>query len=280
MKNISPSLFPRTLTLLVLAAVSISADKPSVGADKASTAADGAKPTYLLQSGRKPGVIDRVELLLEVGGDVKELVDGKVQPMKMSVVCNLKYDEKTREIPTHPGGVWRSVRYYDDVSAVIKVEETGLKPELRPRRRLIGVEVGTPKVTLFSPHGDLSRDELDLIDILGNSLLLDRLLPDKPAAVGDSWKLPEKLLVALLGLDAIAKTDVQCVLGDVTDAAASMQISGRVEGALGGVSTEIELKAKYRFNRKTMRIDWLALPTGIRHTSYLELPRLIVYVCP
>ena len=221
-----------------------------------ATAAARAESTYTLRSGRRPGAIDRVELLLEVGGHVKQVVDDKVQSMKTNIVCKLGYDENTLEVS---GGLWRAARYYDEVSAVVKVEETGLKPVLRPGRRLIAVEVDAATVTLFSPHGALTRDELDLVDIPADSLVLDRLLPKGPVAVGDSWKLSEKLLAALLGLDAISKADVQSELTDITNKAASMRMTGRVEGALGGVSTEIELKAKYRFNRKTGRIDWLGL---------------------
>ena len=218
-----------------------------------------AKETHLLRSARGAGDTDRIVALLEVGGEVKEVADGKVQGMKMSVECNFSYDERTLEVPTSSADRLRSVRYYDKLDAVIKVEDDVLKPVLRPQRRLIGVEIDSLKTTLFSPHGTLIRDELDLIDVLANSLLLDRLLPEKPVAVGEAWKHPKELIVALLGLDAAAESDVHSVLKEVTDTVARMELSGRVEGALGGVSTEIELKAKYRFDLKHKRVDWLGL---------------------
>jgi len=217
------------------------------------------KRTYLLRSGRKPGDTDRIVALLEVGGELKEVVEDKVQRAKMGVKCNFSYDEKTLEVPTGSVDRSRSARYYDKLETVIKVEDEVIKPVLRPQRRLIGVEIEPPKMTLFSPHGTLTRDELDLIDVLANSLLLDRLLPQKPVAIGEAWKHPEALMVALLGLDAASQSDVQSVLKEVTDTVARMELSGRVEGALGGVSTEIELKAKYRFDLKSKRIDWLGL---------------------
>lgn len=224
-----------------------------------SAEAARAKQTYLLRSQRKPGDKDRIVALLEVGGEVKEVVDGKVQGMKMSVDCNFSYDERTLEAPTASVDRLRSARYYDKLDAVITVEDEAIKPVLRPQRRLIGVEIAPPKTTLFSPHGMLTRDELDLIDVLANSLLLDRLLPEKEVAVGESWKHPDELVVALLGLDAARECEVQSVLKEVTETVARMELSGNVKGALGGVSTEIELKAKYRFDLKTKRIDWLGL---------------------
>lgn len=217
------------------------------------------KRTYLLRSGRKPGDTDRIVALLEVGGELKEIANDKVQRAKMSVVCNFGYDEKTLELPAGSGDRLRSARYYDKLDAVIKVEDEVIKPALRPQRRLIAVEVDSPTVTLFSPHGTLTRDELDLIDVLGNSLLLDGLLPEKPVAVGEAWEHPEKLIVALLGLDAASQSDVKSALKEVTRTAARIELAGRVEGAVGGVSTEIELKAKYRFDLKRKRIDWFGL---------------------
>lgn len=252
MKRIIPAFVATSLMLAVAIAVAAPAGK-NAPAEKAE------KQVYTLTSGRTAGAIDRVEVVMEVGGDVKEVVKDKVQPLKMSVVCNLGYDEKTLQVPTASSSVLRTLRFYDQVSAVVKVADDGIKPELRPNRRLIGVQTELPTVTLFSPEGTLTRDELELIDIQGNSALLDRLLPEKPVAVGDSWSQSDKLLVALLGVDAVSKNDVKSVLTDVTDTEARMELAGQVEGAMGGVSTAIQLKAKYRFNRKTRRVDWLGL---------------------
>ena len=217
------------------------------------------QPTYPLRSRRAPGAVDRVETAFEVGGELKEIVEGKVHRAKISVTCNLSYDEKTLELTTTPQNHARSVRYYEQIDAVIKVEDDGMKPVLRQRRRLIGAEASEDMLTLFSPLGPLTRDELDLIDVLPDSLLLDRLLPEKRVAVGDSWKHSPKLIAALLGIDVAGTANVRSTLTEVAGGAARFGLTGRVEGAIEGVSTEIELKAKYRFDLKRGRIDWFAL---------------------
>ena len=53
----------------------------------------------------------------------------------------------------------------------------------------------------------------------------------------------ERRQCILLGLDAVSFTDVQSVLAEVTGGKAKMTLSGAVNGAVGGVGTEIELKA-------------------------------------
>src|SRR3972149_6288797 len=143
------------------------------------------KPKHAFLSSRRPGQIDRVKVQLKVGGEGIDVADGKEQREKMSVACNLEYAEKTLEIPTNDPDSSRSIRFYNQAEVEIKVGERDFKPALRPERSLIVAEISPHAVLLFSPRGSLTREELELIDVQGNSLLLDRLLPDKPVAVGD-----------------------------------------------------------------------------------------------
>jgi len=131
---------------------------------------ESAPPTCSLRSRRAEGSLDRVEVALEVGGDLRmaadrQSTDEKNASIPMRAVAGLAYDERTLQ-----GGSSqppRSVRYYDRAKATIKVGEGGAQPELREERRLVGVQVDGPKTTLFSPRGPFNREELDLIDIVG-----------------------------------------------------------------------------------------------------------------
>ena len=215
--------------------------------------------TYTLQAARATGAVDRVETKVEVGGDLTAVEDSKVKRLKMSVVADLAYYERTRNNPSERTSVLRSMRYYDQASAAIKIEEGAFQPTLSENRRLIGNEIDGASVTLFSPHGPLTREELDLLDLQGNSLILERLLPERPVAVGETWSHDDALITALLRLDEVGKSDVQSTLSTVEDGAALIEMSGKVEGAAGGVSTEIQLKARYQFHLKAGRVTWIAM---------------------
>jgi len=219
--------------------------------------ADDTKPTYTLLSQRKPGQTDRVTALMEVGGEFKER--GKEQRTAMSGVDNLVYHEMT--IKADPDRL-RSVRYYEKAHSEVKFRDGVHAPSLADPRRLMGVAVDPPDVNLFALREPLTRDELDLvIDILGNSLLLDRLLPDKPVAVGESWKPADKVAAALLRLDGATRCELQCVLKEVTKTVARVELSGSIAGPVNDTTAKIELKGKYRFDLRTGRIDWFALVT-------------------
>ena len=183
---------------------------------------------------------------MQVGGDLKLVTGGKPKILPMSVIANLKYDEQWLEVNRADRPI-RSVRYYDEARAVIKVDKGGEKPSLNDWHRLIAVEKPEKSAgRLVLPDGAAAREELDLIDVPGNTLVIDQLLPTEPVARGESWKLTDQTLADLLSLEAVSWTDVEGMLAQVVDDVADVAAAGSVSGAVGGVSTEIELKIKLK----------------------------------
>lgn len=245
--------FPRFARLAVvgcwhvtLAALCAAAEKPG--------------DQHTLAARRHTGEINRVEIALQVGGDFQFAgKDGKTTKLPMSVVANFGYDESLLAVDA-AGRPARSVRYYDDARAVIKIDKGGQKPAFAPARRLIVAEhQAKSRCLLYCPTAPLAREELELIDVPGNTLILDQTLPPAPVSLGDTWKLAHETLAALLCLDAVSWSDVECVLGTVTDGVADVSAAGPVSGATGGISTEIEVKIKYKFDLQRGRIAGFAM---------------------
>jgi hypothetical protein len=225
----------------------------------AANAAAAADATYVMQSGCQAGHLAHVKTRLEVGGEVILTDQGKPVRLPMSVVAKLEYDERILEWSAEAKGTRRSVRYYGDLAATIKIEEGGVEPKLRDSRRLIGVSAARGQTTLFSPAGPLTSEEHELIDAPANSLWIELLLPESVVSMGQTWKPAEETLAALLDLDAISQSDVQCVLSEVKGDLAEVSLAGGVSGAVGGVSSDVELKGKYYFDLKRRQITWMAL---------------------
>jgi hypothetical protein len=203
--------------------------------------------------------VDRVETSVEVSGDLKVIEGGKVKKLKMEVLANLNYDERTLQTADGPKTPLRSARYYDKAGAAIEVDRNRFTPQLRDQQRLIAVQIDGPEVTLFCPRGPMTREELDLVDIQGNSLAIDRLLPEEPVEVGAAWKASEEAVAALLRPDAIGKNGVRCVLKAVENGVATVEWEGPVEAAFAGVSSQIETKGKLHFDTRSGRVTWFAL---------------------
>jgi hypothetical protein len=249
-------------TSIALLAVSLSSLSLVLAADKSATPPRQSGP-YQIRTTRSSGEVSRVEINLEYGGELKVQHGDKVNPLKMSVVGQLDYQERIVGYPASEEGSWRSVRHYDSATATLKIGQSGVKPSLRNERRLVSVAVRGTSTTLYSPSGTLSREELDLLNIAGNgianSLVLDRLLPVRPVAMGESWGHSRDVVGALVGLDTVEKSDVESKLIDVTKGVARLQMAGRVAGTSEGSTVEMEIKAKYQVDLKTKRVNWLGL---------------------
>lgn len=223
--------------------------------------AAAAAGTFQLRSSRQPGDLSRVALTLEMAGEFKQHGPDadKVASHKVEVSGRLKYDEKVLELPGGaPQDAW-AARYYHEAAATYKIEEHSVQPALRDQRRLIGVKVQGKETVLYSPAGSLSREEADLLTIPANTLLLDRLLPDKAVAVDESWRHDDDLLALLLGFESVTKSTAESRLLAVADGLARLQLSGRVEGKFGGVDKQVDLKGKYQFDLAQGRIVWFGL---------------------
>ncbi len=218
-----------------------------------------AGQTYELRSRRAAEAIDRVETTVEVGGDLKVIEADQPQRLPINLSARLTYHEKTLEVSSVAGGTTRSLRAYSAPDVSLQVGNQDFSPALRDDRRLIVAEAGAESTAMFSPLGPLTRDELDLIDQPGNTLLLDRLLPDGQVAVGDTWKHSPELIATLLGIDAVKSTDVTSKLLEVVGDIARIDLAGDVSGAVGGVATEIDVTGRYQFNLTTGRIAWFGL---------------------
>jgi hypothetical protein len=203
--------------------------------------------------------LNRVELTFEVGGNLNLDLAGKPQTVPMSVNVQMAYEEQIVAFPATGQGVLRSVRYYEEPKGTRQVGPTSPKISLPPERRLLAVNVDGARTTVYSPQDLLDRDELDLVDIPGNSLVIDRLLPDKEVHVGDAWHHSDTVLAALLGLEKVQRQEVESTLLDVVGGVARVQLAGKVSGVDCGATTEIELKAKYQYDLSQKRITWMGL---------------------
>jgi hypothetical protein len=217
-----------------------------------------AAEKHSLRSAKPNGSPTRVAVNLEVGGHLKVAADKKVEPVPMSVVAQFGYDEQRLDDGS-TANQRLSIRWYDDVRAVIKAATQMEKPELREARKLIAVSSGVREATISSPQGLLTRDELDLIEIPANTLILDEILPQDDVEIGHHWKPSDTTLARMLLLDAVAQTDVTCRLVDVQGEVAEITIDGPLSGAAKGVASQVELKGKLTFDLKTSQITSLIL---------------------
>jgi hypothetical protein len=212
-----------------------------------------------------------VTIELECGGTV-QLRDDKqagatttdktgepgVQSLPMSVSAKLSYDEH-RVASAEDNIATRSIRYYKNAAAVIKVDKGGTAPKLADERRLVVAQYADSthpggRLSFAAADGYLTREELDLIDVTCDSLAVDGLLPRTPVAPDATWAADPNTMASILSMDSVAAAEVQNVLDKFNHDFALVRIAGTVVGVADGSTTEMEVRGVYLFDRKLSRI--------------------------
>ena len=237
---------------------------------------------YLLQSGRQRGSTDLVETLLEVTGEAIQIgSDHKETREKMEVVAGFRYEERIEQFSR--AGQLSSVRQYNLAKSKMKIGENVRMPELSSDLQTIVCTIEQDKVVLFSPHGSLRGEQLLLIeDIPGNTLTIDRLLPNAEVAIGESWKISDSVLRSFLSMDVVVSSNVEAILTAVADNMAMVDVVGDVSGIHLGATTEMSVRAKFQFDLSVQRINWLGaiieetrsighVGPGLEHTARLQI---------
>jgi hypothetical protein len=205
------------------------------------------------------GSFRQAKAVIEVEGKLKLNADGhEVKHLPLKVHADLQYSERV----VSSARQWseaRLIRSYRTAEAKIRLNESELASDLRPERRLIAVESSGKGASLYSPDGPLTREELELISTPASGLAVEALLPPKPQRTGDHWPLADATVARLLGLEAVSQQDMTCTLDSVKDNVAIVSLAGKVTGAVGGVSSDIELKGKLNFDLKQRAVTWLTL---------------------
>ncbi len=214
---------------------------------------------YHLDSRWEVGSCRQVQVALEVRGELRLNADGqRLVSLPLEVEGRLQYAERIMNVEQQP---WQrqAVRSYSHAMAKIKAGQGVVNRRLDENQGPIMALVKEDESLLFCPNRPLRRETLDLIDVQGNSLLVDRLLPTEPIKVGDQWYPEERWLARLFGWDLVTHSDVTARLVSVEKRVALLEFGGRMEGSTGGVASELELTGKGNFDLDQRLLTWYAV---------------------
>jgi hypothetical protein len=218
-----------------------------------------ADETADLRPAASQATLRQVRAVVEIDGQLKLNPDGqKLQHLPLKAQADLQYAERQLG-RAGDAATWRAARAYKTAAATIKLRNTELKHTLRPERRTIVVDASVEGVSLFSPLGPLTREELELIEVPAGGIALEALLPGRTVKKNETWTLADELVARLLGLDAVSQQDLKCSLQSIDGDIAVVSLDGTVAGAVGGVSSDIELKGKLNFDLHKKLVTWLTL---------------------
>jgi hypothetical protein len=240
----------RLLVLTVLASLLL-LDLPVVSADTSE------KERFLLVPRRTLGDSHKVRAQLDVQGELRWKPEKKEarESTTLNATGELTFDERLVQWDEATETA-RTVRHYHQAQATVQVGTQRHQHQLDQDQRLLFNQLKDGRIQITSPSKPLTREELELVDIQGNTLALPLLLPADSLEAGQSWEVPEHALRALLAIDAIVEHSVTATLREVRDDVGLIEIQGEFEGEAGGASTKVSLQAKCNFDLKAEQVTW------------------------
>ena len=153
------------------------------------------------------------------------------------------------------------VRHVIQAASAINGEVRPMSALIRPEVRLLVAERrdrGGP-VVVVSPAGPLTWYELELVQGLGDPLTLADLLPEKPVAVGERWRVRDTAAQALSEYDALTSNNLEASLESADAAKARIRLKGQIQGSARGGPGKMTCEGFLTFDRQAARIDHLDL---------------------
>jgi hypothetical protein len=187
------------------------------------------------------------------------LPSGKSIPLDMKGTVTQSFRERRLEGLGRDAKAYRMLRSYDAARLLVTVAGEKTEKSLTAASRLMIIHGGTTGLTVYSPSGPLTYNDLELLRMPGDSLSLLPFLPPGKVPVGRSWTPPGFAVQMLTGIDAVAKSTVACNLKSAADGKAVISLAGKVEGARDGAPTTIDLDGEISYHLARNYVSGLTL---------------------
>ncbi len=159
------------------------------------------------------------------------------------------------------GEGFRAVRHVIQAASAINGEVRLMSALIRPEVRLLvaGRRERDGSVVVVSPAGPLTWYELELVQGLGDPLILGELLPDRPVTVGERWRVRDAAAQALCEYDSLASNKLDATLESADAPKARLRLKGYVQGSARGGPGKMSCEGFLTFDLQAALIDHLEL---------------------
>jgi hypothetical protein len=216
-----------------------------------------AQPQYTLKEEIRVGDCFQIQLAMKLSGEWHVPKEDKTVPLKLSAAAAHAFAERCLCVGT-TGLPTRTVRHYQTARAAITAGGVESERSLRPELSLIVAQRDPDALICYSPDGPLTREELETLEHL-DTLHITGILPERPAAAGDTWKLSNLAAQALCSLDGLIDHDLTGKLESVEGNEARIGVHGSASGISLGAMTRITIRAAAMFDlqsRRLVRLEW------------------------
>jgi hypothetical protein len=253
-----------------------------------SLAGGDARATITLRESKRNGASTRVQTELKAKGLYRPglppgdaSAEAKMpKPLQVEIETRFVFNERLVAVKVHGtsgsasidhvsgaadqpgnGGALRAVRHVIQAASAINGEVRLMSALIRPEVRLLVAERRNRdgSVVVVSPAGPLTWYELELVQGLGDPLVLGDLLPDRPVKVGDRWRVRDAGAQALSEYDSLTSNKLEATLESADAPKARIRLKGQIQGSARGGVGKMSCEGFLTFDLNAALVDHLDL---------------------
>jgi hypothetical protein len=202
----------------------------------------------------------RTEIRTKVDGERIYYQEGSPKKQAVKLEAGHRSVEKVVAVNDKSGLPSKVVRNYDAARSTLTIgSERPTIQSLRADRAFVVALRGDDALTVFSPKGPLTREELELIGEHFDTLVMSGLLPGKVVEVGATWQLSNPTALGLCQFEGLEHHSLTGRLEAVAGDQAKISISGNAKGIDGGAQVVLTIAATATFDvtkRAITKLEW------------------------
>lgn len=202
-----------------------------------------AGQTYQIHEANEGARCFSVSTEIKTQGKVRTVAaPGKTQDLPLQSTAAFAFRERRLGPAGRDARALRAVRDFTAARVTAKVGDHPSDIALPNDVRLIVASGRREGMINYCPRALLTRDQVDLLEMPGDPLLLQALLPTHEVELNKSWTVPEWLVQVLSGVEAIETASMSGVLKSMTGNEAVVEVDGRISGLREGAKTNVAIR--------------------------------------
>ena len=191
---------------------------------------------------------------------------GKEKSQKHPIEAEARFRFRERRLPSggRDANALRAAREFEIAQLETTISGKKTEQSLPEANRMVvssGAETG---VWVYCPTGMLSRESMDLLELPGEPLALQALLPTEAVYVGTKWSPSPWAIQMLATVEAVQKSEMTCELSSLKADIATIQIEGSVLGQRYGANTDVKVSGQLTFDTKAQLLATAKLTYTIK----------------
>ena len=226
---------------------------PALSGPKASAPVDSVD---FVDERSKPRVF-RVRANVSISGSLQTPKGEPGQVTSLQMSSQVDFDFKERKIDGAGRGPesLRTLRHYTKAQSRTLVADRKSTSRLPPDRRLLVAQGTTTGSTHYSMSAQLERPDIDLLDMPGDTMAVNAMLPNNSVEKREKWNPNIWVIQMLTGVEAVKDSNLVCELQSFTRYTARVRFEGEITGATLGAATRVNVNGHFVWNRRSQAVE-------------------------